>query len=93
MDISAMGDERMAKYDPLCKHLHQQVNGSVILTFCDIESILGDLLPPSAGKYPEWWANETNPHTTHTQCKAWLEAGFKAFPNLAAREVRFAKGS
>jgi len=45
--------------------------------FRQIERILGQSLPPSARKFPEWWANE-NPNTTaKSQCRAWALAGWK----------------
>ena len=37
------------------------------------------MLPKSATR-PQWWANVTDPDTTHVQRKAWREAGYDAFP-------------
>jgi hypothetical protein len=82
---------KMSKYDPLRLHLDNQARPEITLTFNEIEKILADTLPASATKYAEWWANEMNPRTTHVQCKSWLAAGFKAFPNIAASQVRFLK--
>ncbi len=58
------------------------------MSFGDIERVLGALLPNSAAR-PEWWANETDPRTTHVQCRAWLDAGYKAFLLRGADRVRF----
>ena len=81
----------MSKYDPLREYLGSQKQYEITLGFGEIENILTDVLPPSAAKYAEWWANEVNPKTTHTQCRSWLAAGFKAFPNIAASQVRFVR--
>jgi hypothetical protein len=62
----------MAKYEPLGRYLGFLSMRYIVLTFSEIQEIVSAPLPASAVKYPEWWANETNPATTHTQCKAWL---------------------
>jgi hypothetical protein len=46
---------------------------SVRIAFWRIEEILGRPLPPSARKYPAWWANDPN----HSQAVAWSEAGWR----------------
>ncbi len=53
---------------------------------------VGDLvggLPQSAFKYAAWWANEQTEGAAHVQCRAWLDAGYKARPNLKAETVTF----
>ena len=47
----------MGKYDLLRDYLLQCGHNEITLSFSDIESIIGNLLPPSALKYDEWWAN------------------------------------
>jgi predicted kinase len=79
------------KYEPLCRYLDLQSRAEIILPFTEVEAILGTSLPPSAYKYPAWWANEENPLTAHGQCSAWLSVGYKAFPNLPAAEIRFVR--
>jgi hypothetical protein len=78
----------MAKYDPLFAHLKRQTMATYEMNFRDIERLLNLLLPKSAQR-PEWWANETNPHTRHVQCKAWLAAGYHAFLQKGEERVRF----
>ena len=65
----------MAKYDPLTKHLRAQNGATVVLTFLDIERILGSSLPKSAREYREWWENE-KPGGSHVQSKAWQAGGY-----------------
>lgn len=80
----------MAKYDPLHRYLRQQFAAEVVLTFSEIENLLTALLPKSARRR-EWWANETADDTTHVQCRAWMRAGYLAFPTLDAERVLFQK--
>jgi hypothetical protein len=77
------------KYDPLRLHLKRATTSSIVLTFAEIERVIGAGLPPTAAKRSEWWANETSPASRHVQCQAWRDAGFNAFPNLGARIVTF----
>jgi hypothetical protein len=47
----------MAKYDPLGRFLRRaRSSDDVILTFVDIERIIGTLLP-KASRDPSWWSN------------------------------------
>lgn len=78
----------MAKYDPLHRHLKRQRTSQLIMTFPEIERLLGDMLPKSARR-PEWWANETAPDSRHVQCAAWLAAGYRAFLIRGEDRVRF----
>src|SRR5579875_1352586 len=48
------------------------------LAFEEVERIIGTSLPDSAAR-PQWWANETNPDSSHVQCRAWRTAGYDAF--------------
>ena len=80
----------MAKYAPLYEWLMSKTNaGEVVVstTFSEIEEILGDSLPPSAGTYREWWANDE----THSQArKGWMAAGWKVgHADLNSEQVIF----
>lgn len=75
----------MGKYDPLRDWLLRQ-EGSVELSFVEIDALVHGGLPDSARNYREWWANaRSNP-----QARAWLGAGRSVEQlNLAAERVRF----
>jgi hypothetical protein len=79
----------MAKYDALRDHLRKQTLGELILTFADIERLVGPL-PPSADR-PQWWANVRNPLGPHVQREAWRDGGFDAFLLSGERKVRFVR--
>jgi hypothetical protein len=62
----------------------------VVLTFEQIEKIIGEKLPDSAKKYHSWWGNEKK--VTSQQCSAWLDAGWKVDKaDLNNRMVRFTR--
>ena len=82
----------MAKYDPLGAHLRRQRGASLVMSFAEIERVLGAMLPNSARR-PEWWANEADPNTRHVQCRAWLGAGWRTFLLRADDSVRFERAA
>ena len=67
----------MAKYQPLVDYLSAHRGDVCSLSFLDIERIIGCALPASARKHPSWWGNDR----THTQARAWMQAGFGAEPS------------
>lgn len=78
----------MAKYDPLCRYLRRQRPAEFELSFAEMERVIGAMLPGSAAR-PQWWANVTDPDTTHVQRKAWGDAGYEAFLVVGKDRVRF----
>jgi hypothetical protein len=80
----------MSKYDPLREHLRKQSLREIILTFEEIEALIGGRLPASADR-PQWWANVTDKQTTHVQRDSWRDAGFNAFLIAGSDKVRFQK--
>jgi hypothetical protein len=78
----------MAKYDPLQKYLSRKKDTELLLSFAEIERVIGAMLPRSAAE-PQWWANGTNPDTRHLQNKAWRDAGYDAFLLKGLDRVRF----
>jgi hypothetical protein len=61
------------KYAPLAAYLAAQPGDRVMLTFAELEAILGAALPPSA-RTPPWWANT---RLASAQGRAWLGAGWR----------------
>ena len=83
---------RMGKYDPLRDYLRRQRADRFEMSFLEIERKIGYMLPKSASR-PQWWANVSDPNTTHVQREAWRAAGYDAFLILGADRVRFEKVS
>lgn len=65
----------MAKYDPLRRYLSRQKETTVILTFGEIESLIGRLLPKAATR-ADWWSKPAE--GSPPQAAAWRDAGFSA---------------
>lgn len=80
----------MAKYDPLHQYICKQSLHQFVLSFAEVEAIIGDQLPASAIR-PQWWENATDPNSSHVQCRAWRAAGYKAFLLHGSNKVRFEK--
>lgn len=67
----------MAKYEPLGLHLRGRLSeGSVQMSFGEIEHILKAKLPASAFSYREWWANQVDT-AGRPQAKAWMDEGYE----------------
>jgi hypothetical protein len=76
-----------AEYLSLYTYLEHRYASIVVLTFAQMEALLGFALPASACTEPDWWmavAVQTNRYSA-----AWTEAGRTATPNLVARTVAF----
>ena len=74
------------EYRPLYTYLERRYASVVVLTFEQIESLLGFALPTPAGTEREWW---TDLGDTQRHSAAWTGAGRSAAPNLTARIVTF----
>jgi hypothetical protein len=63
-----------SKYCTLGEHLLENEGDQLILSFSDIEEILGFPLPKSAHKFRTWWANDN----THSHAvNGWLTYGWQ----------------
>ena len=76
-------------YAPLHKYLDNRYADTVVLTFSEIEDLLGSKLPDVAGLHSDWWANEAADSAPSPQSLSWTQASRTATPNLRARSVRF----
>src|ERR1700674_106977 len=70
-----------AEYLSLHKYLDDRYANTVVLTFAEIEDLLGFTLPDLARLQHEWWASGDAESTP--QSRSWTEASRTAKPNLA----------
>ena len=80
-----------AEYVSLYAYLEHRYASILVLTFDQMEALLGLALPTPACTEPDWWtggAVQTHPHSA-----AWVEAGRTATPNLPARTVTFERSA
>ena len=77
------------KYAPLHAYLANRYADSVVLTFGQIEDLLGSALPDNARARHEWWTGTDTGADKSSWSAAWILAGRTATPNLLARTVAF----
>lgn len=82
-----------AEYLSLHKYLADRYANTVVLTFSEIEDLLGFTLPDLARLQQEWWANADADSRPSAQARSWTHARRTAKPNLLARTVTFERAS
>ena len=80
-------------YMLLYKYLENRYADTVVLTFGQIESLLGFALPDQARLNRQWWTNAkaAAAETDYSDC--WILARRVATPNLLAQTVAFDRAS
>ena len=81
------------EYQSLHHYLDKRYAETVVLTFAQIEDLLGFALPESAKRQPEWWTNAEGEGTLNPQARSWMQAGRSATPNLLAHTVKFERAA
>jgi hypothetical protein len=76
-----------AEYLSLYTYLERRYASVVVLTFEQMEALLGFALPVPACTERGWWAS--GDVSTNRCSEAWIGAGRTATPNLSARTVTF----
>src|SRR5436190_23353623 len=82
-----------APYLVLFEYLDKRYANRVVLTFAQIEDLLGSALPAQARLNREWWTSAEVDADNPRCSDSWLLAHRSATPNLLARSVVFARGS
>jgi hypothetical protein len=83
------GSTKAGKYRFLYEYLEHRYAGIVVLTFGQIEDLLGFTLPDLARTHQEWWTTGEK-RTGEARCSdAWTMASRTATPNLRAQTVAF----
>jgi hypothetical protein len=75
------------EYLSLYTYLERRYASIVVLTFEQMEALLGFALPAPACTERDWWTGGSVP--TNRYSEAWIGAGRIATPNLLARTVTF----
>jgi hypothetical protein len=61
-----------SKYDNLTEFLTSMKERECVVSFGELEELLGFVLPASARTHPSWWAN-----TDHAQGRSWRRVGWR----------------
>jgi len=77
------------EYQSLYKYLRDRYANRVVLTFGEIEDLLGFPLPGPALVQHSWWDPQTAFGGPSSQSDAWTLANRTATVNLVARNVAF----
>lgn len=80
---------KVGPYRPLHDYLRKRFADSVVLTFAQIEDLLGAALPAEAHADPGWWDRTTAAGADAHCSDAWVLANRTARVNLQARTVIF----
>ncbi len=72
-------------------YLDRRFADTVVLTFAQVEDVLGFALPAAACLHTEWWTDPSENVVAPHHSDAWTLARRTAQPNLAARIVSFAR--
>ena len=87
------GAKKAGKYRFLYEYLEHRYANTVVLTFAQIEDLLGFTLPDLARTHQEWWT-VAEIATAEARCSdAWILASRTATPNLMAQTVVFERVS
>jgi hypothetical protein len=81
------------EYELLYTYLRDRYANRVVLTFAEIEDLLGFSLPDLARIQLAWWDGGDFAGAPSTQSFAWTLAGRTATVNLPARSVVFERDS
>jgi hypothetical protein len=81
------------KYQPLYEYLDDRFANTVVLTFAEIEDLLGSTLPEEARRQQEWWANPATGAHPPNHSDSWVFANRAAQANLLAQTVAFERSS
>jgi hypothetical protein len=76
-----------AEYLSLYTYLEHRYASVVVLTFEQMEALLGFALPSPACTQRDWWSGAAGGTNRHSE--AWIRARRTAAPNLSARTVTF----
>jgi len=77
------------QYLLLYKYLEHRYANTVVLTFAEIEDLLGFTLPEEARVHHEWWTNPAANVAGPNYSDSWILASRTARPNLSALTVVF----
>jgi hypothetical protein len=87
--VKKPGRAMTGKYVLLHKYLSNRYANTVVLTFAEIEDLLGFTLPDPARLQEEWWTGADPNSDRPSYADSWILASRSAKPNMGARTVEF----
>ena len=89
----AQGRAMLGKYLLLYNYLDARYANKIVLTFAEIEDLLGFTLPAQARLQQEWWTKAGIDIAGYNHSDCWTLARRTATPNLMAQIVLFERPS
>ena len=83
------GTATAGEYRGLHKYLHDRYADTIVMTFREIEDVVGFSLPDAARVEPAWWADADVNGVPSPQALSWTQADRAATPRLLAQVVVF----
>ena len=81
------------EYLLLYKYLDNRFANTVVLTFAEIEDLLGFALPEQARHQQEWWTDAAVAAAGTDHSDSWTLASRTAIPNMLAKTVAFERAA
>ena len=91
--VKRPADAMSGKYHLLYKYLQDRYANTVVLTFAEIEDLLGFALPDLARLRQDWWTNRDPDPGRPNYAHSWILASRTATVNLVAQTVVFERVS
>jgi hypothetical protein len=92
-ESSTPGRAMSGEYLLLYNYLENRYANTVVLTFAQIEDLLGFVLPEQARLHQEWWTNAMKTPAAPSHSDSWILARRTAIPNLVAQTVVFERAA
>ena len=89
----APGRVMSGQYLLLYNYLENRYANTVVLTFAEIEDLLGFALPDQARLQQEWWTNAEVDVAGRNHSDSWILASRTAMPNMLAKTVVFERAA
>jgi hypothetical protein len=93
MGTQEAGRSKAGPYRMLYEYLEKRYADTLVLTFQQVQDLLGVALPDRALEDPAWWSNTGRGASDTLWSDAWTLANRTARPNLRARTVTFERVS
>jgi len=91
--VKPRGRVMAGKYLLLYNYLENRYANTVVLTFSEIEDLLGFTLPDQARQTKEWWTDRAPDAGGLNYSDSWILASRTASPNLVAKTVVFERAA
>jgi hypothetical protein len=91
--VKPHGRVMSGKYLLLYNYLENRYANTVVLTFAEIEDLLGFVLPDQARLHQEWWTDAEKTAAGPHYSDSWILASRTAIPNMLAQTVVFERAA